>query len=84
MAMQQIEVSHKDEPLVAACLDPNLSVSEFARSAGIHADQLFQWRKELCQVSSPRTQQFIPVKVVTLPAPDPAETTLTTSTAGAW
>ncbi|WP_082046644.1 IS66-like element accessory protein TnpA [Rhizobium gallicum] len=64
------------ERLVAACLEPNASVSEIARSAGIHAGQLFRWRKELCQASPPPARQFIPVEVAALPAPDPVETTL--------
>ena len=40
------------EGLVAACLEPGASVSEIARSAGIHSGQLFRWRKELCQISA--------------------------------
>lgn len=87
MTMQQIEVitsverrrrwsRAEKERLVAACLEPNASVSEIARSAGIHAGQLFRWRKELCQASPPPARQFIPVEVAALPAPDPVETTL--------
>ncbi|RCS21324.1 hypothetical protein DUT91_24940 [Phyllobacterium salinisoli] len=41
------------ERLVAATFEPGASVSEVARSAGIHAGQLFRWRKELCQISTP-------------------------------
>lgn len=52
------------ERLVAACLESNVSVSEIARSAGIHAGQLFRLRKELCQISAPSVPQFMPVKVV--------------------
>nr|MDZ8097188.1 transposase [Nostoc sp. DedSLP01] len=86
MTKQKIEVitsvqrrrrwSREDkERLVAACLEPNASVSEIARSAGMHSGQLFRWRRELCQISMPSTQ-FIPVEVVAaLPAPDPVETT---------
>ncbi|RWA71739.1 hypothetical protein EN836_32970 [Mesorhizobium sp. M1C.F.Ca.ET.193.01.1.1] len=63
------------ERLVAACLEPGASVSEIARSADIHAGQLFRWRKELCQISAPSVPQFMPVKVVaTLPGPEAAET----------
>ncbi|OWK25366.1 transposase [Rhizobium yanglingense] len=63
------------ERLVAATFEPGASVSEIARSAGIHSGQLFRWRKELCQVSAPSVSQFIPVEVVaTLPAPDAVET----------
>ncbi|MGX8009741.1 transposase [Mesorhizobium sp. ORM8.1] len=29
---------------------PRASVSEIARSAGIHVSQLFRWRKELCRM----------------------------------
>ncbi|WFU50722.1 IS66-like element accessory protein TnpA [Sinorhizobium terangae] len=58
------------ERLVAATLEPNASVSEIARSAGIHVSQLFRWRKELCQISAPSIPQLVPVEVVeTLPAP---------------
>ena len=64
------------ERLVAACLEPEVSVSEIARSAGIHVSQLFRWRKELCQISAPSVPQFISVDVVAaLPAPDPVEPT---------
>ncbi|RNJ42593.1 transposase [Mesorhizobium erdmanii] len=63
------------ERLVAACLEPNASVSEIARSAGIHAGQLFRWRKELCPILAPSVPQFMPVKVVTArPGPEAAET----------
>ncbi|TIP09171.1 MAG: transposase [Mesorhizobium sp.] len=55
------------ERLVAATFEPGASVSEIARSAGIHVSQLFRWRKELCQISAP---QLVPVEVVeALPAP---------------
>lgn len=57
------------ERLVAATFEPEASVSELARSAGIHVSQLFRWRKELCQISAP---QLVPVQVVeALPAPQP-------------
>ena len=52
------------ERLVAASLEPGVSSSEVARSAGIHVSQLFRWRKELCQISAPSVPQFIPVEVV--------------------
>lgn len=63
------------ERLVAATFEPGASVSEIARSAGIHVSQLFRWRKELCQISTPSVPQLIPVEVVEpLPAPAlPAE-----------
>lgn len=64
------------ERLVAATFEPGSSVSEIARSAGIHVSQLFHWRKGLCQLSGPSVPQFIPVEVAAaLPAPDPVETT---------
>jgi transposase len=64
------------ERMVAACLEPGASVSEIARKAGIHAVQLFRWRKELCQISEPSAPQFMPVEVVAaLPSPDPVEPT---------
>lgn len=52
------------EGSVAACLEPGASVSEIARKAGIHAVQLFRWRKQLCQISAPSVPQFIPVNVI--------------------
>ncbi|PRD40496.1 hypothetical protein C5748_26720 [Phyllobacterium phragmitis] len=59
------------ERLVAATFEPGASVSEVARSAGIHAGQLFRWRKELCQISTPSAPPFMPVKVVAaLPEPE--------------
>ncbi|SMF81528.1 transposase, partial [Tistlia consotensis] len=36
------------ERLVAASLEPGVTVSEVARSAGLHVSQLFRWRKQLC------------------------------------
>lgn len=60
--------------MVAATLEPTASVSEIARSAGIHVSQLFRWRKELCQISAPSIPQLHPVEVVeVLPAPTSAE-----------
>ncbi|NGO55202.1 transposase [Mesorhizobium camelthorni] len=56
--------------MVAATFEPGASVSDIARSAGIHVSQLFRWRKELCQISAPSVPQLIPVQVVeALPAP---------------
>ncbi|MDW9596794.1 transposase [Sinorhizobium meliloti] len=58
------------ERLVAATLEPGARVSEIARSAGIHVSQLFRWRKELCQISTPSVPQLVPVEVVeALPTP---------------
>ncbi|TPJ99502.1 transposase [Mesorhizobium sp. B2-5-9] len=80
MTKQQIEVitsverrrrwsREQKERLVGATFEPEASVSELARSAGIHVSQLFRWRKELCQISAP---QLVPVQVVeALPAPQP-------------
>lgn len=60
------------ERLVGATFEPGASVSELARSAGIHVSQLFRWRKELCQISAPLVAQLVPVEVVeALPAPQP-------------
>lgn len=52
------------ERLVAATFEAGASVSEIARSAGIHGSQLFRWRKELCQISAPSVPQLVPVEVV--------------------
>jgi transposase len=73
------------ERLVAACLEPGVSVSEVARAAGCHVSQLFRWRKQLCTISDGRTgadygtpapapsSQFVPVTIsdaVSFPSPD--------------
>ncbi len=36
------------ERLVAASLEPGASISALAREAGIHASQLYGWRRQLC------------------------------------
>jgi transposase len=56
MTMPQVEVitsverrrrwsRAEKERLVAACFEPAATASEVARSAGVHASQLFRWRK---------------------------------------
>lgn len=58
------------ERLVAATFEPEASISDVARSAGIHVSQLFRWRKELCQISAPFVPQLVPVEVAeALPVP---------------
>ena len=63
------------ERIVAAALEPGAVASEVARSAGIHASQLFRWRRQLRE----RTQvpaAFTPVSITseqTTPLPAPAE-----------
>ena len=59
------------ERLVAACFEPGVTASEVARLAGIHASQLFRWRKELCVRSGPNAQTLIPVEVVSSVASPP-------------
>lgn len=51
------------ERLVAATLEPGVTVSEVSQAAGIHSSQLFRWRKELCQRSEPGVPQLVPVKI---------------------
>ncbi len=54
------------ERLVAASLDPGVTASQIARSAGIHTSQLFRWRKQLCETSTPTatlTAALVPVIV---------------------
>ncbi|TAZ83489.1 transposase [Rhizobium ruizarguesonis] len=51
------------ERVVAAALEPGTVVSDVARSAGIHVSQLFRWRKELCQISTPALPPFVPIEV---------------------
>ena len=55
------------ERLVAASLEPGASVSEVARSAGLHVSQLFKWRKELCRHSATRVAGLVPVEIVASP-----------------
>jgi transposase len=52
------------ERLVAASLEPGASVSEVARSAGLHVSQLFKWRKELCRRTDTRVAALVPVEIV--------------------
>src|SRR4028118_2198791 len=58
--------------LVAASLEPGVTVSEIARCAGMHPSQLFRWRKELCTPSDVSRPHFLPVEIV--PAPTPSST----------
>jgi transposase-like protein len=41
-----------------------VSVSEVARSAGIHVSQLFRWRKNLCDRVDAGSSQLVPVEIV--------------------
>lgn len=52
------------ERLVTALFEPEMSVSEVARSAGIHVSQLFRWRKDLCERIDPATASLVPVEIV--------------------
>ena len=51
------------EQLVAASFEPGVTVSAIARSAGMHASQLFRWRKELCTRSDTSEPHFLPVEI---------------------
>ena len=57
------------ERLVAASLEPEASVSEVARAAGIHVSQLFRWRKEICARGNFSVAPLLPVEVVPSPVP---------------
>ena len=57
------------EQLVAASFESGVTVSEIARCAGMHASQLFRWRKELCTPSDVSGPEFLPVEVVPVPTP---------------
>lgn len=61
------------ERLVAASLEPGVSVSEVARSAGIHVSQLFRWRKDLCDRVDAGSSQLVPVEIVPAVAPPAIE-----------
>jgi len=54
------------QQLVAASLEPGASVSVLAREAGIHASQLYGWRRQLRAAAPPMS--FAPVRI----APDAA------------
>src|SRR5262245_53172570 len=54
------------ERIVAAALAPGAAACEVAREAGIHASQLFRWRRELCVPALQAT--FSPVAVLPEPA----------------
>jgi hypothetical protein len=41
------------ERIVAAALEPGAIASEVARAAGIHASQLYRWRRDLCERTGP-------------------------------
>ena len=60
------------ESLVAASFEPGVSVSEIARSAGIHVSQLFRWRKDLCERVDAGPSQLVPVEIVPAAAMPPA------------
>jgi transposase len=51
------------ERLVAATLEPGVTVSEVSQAAGIHSSQLFRWRQELCRRPEPSVAQLVPVKI---------------------
>jgi len=59
------------ERLVAASLEPGASVSAVAREAGIHASQLYGWRRQL---RVQRQLGFAPVRIAAeaVPAGPPA------------
>jgi transposase len=50
------------ERIVAAAIEPGAVACEVARSAGIHASQLFRWRQELCG-PAPAAPMFSPVVI---------------------
>lgn len=89
MPMQRVEVITsverrrrwslaEKERLVAASLEPGVSVSEVARAAGLHVSQLFRWRKQLCtRIEPPATAteplvepKLVPVTIVPMAATD--------------
>jgi transposase len=66
------------ERIVAAAMEPGAVASEVARSAGIHASQLFRWRQELCE-AAPGAPMFSPVAIV----PGPGATAALSASPGA-
>ena len=69
------------ERLVAASFEPGASVSEVARSAGLHVSQLFRWHKELCTRSDMGVAELVPVEILPSP-PKQAEGPASTTAAG--
>jgi len=59
------------EALVAASLEPGVSMSDIARTAGLHVSQLFRWRKQLCEQEPP--PRFLPVTVAAARPASPTE-----------
>jgi transposase len=65
------------ERIVSAALEPGAVASEVARTAGIHASQLFRWRQELC-TQTPAAAAFQAVAIApeaamaALPPPEPS------------
>jgi len=57
--------------IVAAALEPGAVASEVARRVGIHASQLFRWRRQLCGPSQPMPT-FAAVALVPEPFTAPA------------
>ena len=55
------------ERLIAASLEPGVTASEVARSAGIHVSQLFRWRKDLCKRADASGAQLVPVEIIAAP-----------------
>ena len=53
------------QQLVAASLEPGASVSALAREAGIHASQLYGWRRQL---RTRPAMSFAPVRIARTPA----------------
>jgi len=62
------------ERLVVASVEPGVTASEVARSAGIHVSQLFRWRKELCDRVDVGATQLVPVEIVPAAQPPVVET----------
>jgi len=73
--------SAEKERIVAASLEPGAVISVIAREAGIHASQLYGWRRQLCAPGSDgregsglpgtadHTATFAAVRVVSEPSP---------------
>ncbi|NDV89354.1 transposase [Aurantimonas aggregata] len=60
------------ERLVSASLEPDVSTSEIARSAGISVSQLFRWRKQLCKrAESASATSLLPVLIEEQPMAQP-------------
>ena len=78
---RRYDPSSRDQ-LVAACLEPGVSVSRLAREHGVNANLVRKWiKKALEQRPSPSVSAFVPVQIAPAMLPGPGGDLLTKSVA---